>query len=149
MVEYTLPNLVNFLAFLGLTITTYTIFYVGKSLSRMGLSFNVFTLALGVNLIGLSHLFRIWTDTSTSPIVAATISAGTVFLSVGVIWVFYERNMEFSSLRKREGEIKDVVAKLKDKYYQQELSEEELKSAYSGLLRELAEIEVKLSNNKK
>ena len=40
-----------------------------------------------------------------------------------------------------------IIAKLKDKYYQQELSEEDLKNAYSGLLRELAEIEVKLANH--
>lgn len=57
--------------------------------------------------------------------------------------------MEISKLRKREEEIKSVITKLKDKYYRQEMSEEDLKNAYSGLLRELAEVEVKLSGKRK
>ena len=62
--------------------------------------------------------------------------------------VFYEKGGEIYNLRRREEEIKSVIGKLKDKYYQQELSEEDLKGAYSELLRELAEIEVKLMNHK-
>ena len=145
---FNIPDLVNLLAFLGLTVATYTIFYFGKMMNQArGVSFNFFTLALGTNLIGLSHLFRIWLDVSTSPLIIITVATGAVFLSVGVVWVFYEKGMEISNLRSREEEIKSVIGKLKDKYYQQELSEEDLKSAYSGLLRELAEIEVKVMNH--
>lgn len=146
VLHYNMASFVNLLAFLGLTIATYTIFYFGKAMNQTakGVSFNLFTLALGINLIGLSHLFRIWLDASTSPLIIITVATGAVFLSVGVIWVFYEKSVEISSLRRRHEEIKEVISNLKEKYYQQELSEEDLKNAYSGLLRELAEIEVKM-----
>ena len=149
VLQYNVADLVNLLAFLGLTIATYTIFYFGKMMNQpRSVSFNLFTLALGINLIGLSHLFRIWLDISTSPLIIITVATGAVFLSTGVIWVFYEKGMEIANLRRREGEIKSVITRLKDKYYQQELSEEDLKNAFSGLLRELAEIEVRLMNHK-
>lgn len=149
VLQYDISDLVNLLAFLGLTVATYTIFYFGRMTNQSkSVSFNLFTLALGINLIGLSHLFRIWLDASTSPLIIITVASGAVFLSAGVIWVFYEKGMEISNLRKREEDIRAVISRLKDKYYQQELSEEDLKSAYSGLLRELAEIEVRLVNHK-
>jgi len=147
--QYDVADLVNLFAFLGLTIVTYTIFYFTKISNQKGISLNLFTLALGINLIGLSHLFRIWLDASTSPLIIITVAAGAVFLSTGVIWVFYEKGMEISNLRRREEEIKSVITRLKNKYYKQELSEEDLKSAYFGLIRELAEIEVKLSEKRK
>ena len=141
-------DVVNLTAFIGLSIATYTIFYLGKMIHpNKGVGVNLLTLALGVNMIGLSHLFRIWLDVSTSPLVIITVATGTVFLSVGVIWVFYEKSIEMTNLRKREEQIKEVIARLKDKYYQQELSEEDLKSAYSSLLRELAEIEVRITDH--
>jgi NADH:ubiquinone oxidoreductase subunit K len=144
---YDIADIVNVLAFIGLTIGTYTVFYFGRALNKQGVATNLFTLALGMNLIGLSHLFRIWLDITTSPLVTVTVAAGAVFLSVGVVWVFYEKSREIAGLRKREDDINAIIAKLKDKYYQQELSEEDLKNSYSDLLRELAEIEVKLSKS--
>lgn len=146
--QYDVADLVNLLAFLGLTIATYTIFYFSKMINQRGVSLNLFTLALGINLIGLSHLFRIWLDVNTSALIIITVALGAILLSTGVIWVFYEKGTELSNLRRREGEIKSIITKLKEKYYQQELAEEDLKSAYSGLLRELAEIEVRLANHK-
>ncbi|MBI2005247.1 MAG: hypothetical protein HYS80_00605 [Candidatus Aenigmarchaeota archaeon] len=148
--QFEVANLVNLFAFLGLTTATYTIFYFGKMMNpTKDVSFNLFTLALGVNLIGLSHLFRVWLDPSTSPLIIITVSTGVVFLSIGTVWVFYEKGMEMSKLRKREEEIKSIIAKLKDKYYQQELSEKNLEGAYSALLKELAEIEVRLTRGRK
>ncbi|MBI2547394.1 MAG: hypothetical protein HYW23_03025 [Candidatus Aenigmarchaeota archaeon] len=146
VIEYNPSIFVNFLAFFGLSIATYTIFYFGRSTGPKGIGLNIFTLALGINLIGLSHLFRIWLDPGTSPIVLITVGTGSVLLSSGVLTVFQQKNNEVSSLKKRQEEIKSIISKLKDKYYQQELSEEDLKSAYSELLKELAEIEVKMDS---
>lgn len=148
--QFDAADLVNLLAFLGLTIATYTIFYFGRMMHQSKeVSISLFTLALGINLIGLSHLFRIWLDAYTSPVILIMISVGSVFLSAGIIWVFYEKSMEISDLKRREMEIKSVIGKLKEKYYKKELSEEELKSVYSNLLEELAEVEVKLSEKRK
>ncbi|MBI2084745.1 MAG: hypothetical protein HYT70_04015 [Candidatus Aenigmarchaeota archaeon] len=146
-IELSYSNLVNTIAFVGLTVATYTVFYFGKTLAKSrGVSFSLFTLALGLNLIGLSYLFRVWVELVTSPLVLATVALGSVFLSIGVVWVFYEKNTEMAGLKRREEDIKSVIAKLKERYYQQELSEADLKTAYSELLKELAEIEVKMAD---
>ena len=150
MVEYTVATFVNLLAFLGLTIATYTIFYFGKAMNPdKGIGVNLFTLALGINLIGLSHLFRIWLDVSTSPLILILVTVGAIFLSTGVVWVFHEKSTEISRLKRREKEINSVIAKLKEKYYQKELAEEDLKALYSNLMRELAEIDIKLGEKRK
>jgi len=149
MVEFTVPNFINLLAFIGLTIATYTIFYFGKTMSPKGIGTNLFTLALGINLIGLSHLFRIWLDILTSPLVLILVATGAMFLSTGIIWVVYEKSMEINNLKKREREINSTIAKLKEKYYQKELSEEDLKVLYSNLMKELTEIEVGLTERRK
>ncbi|MBI2545175.1 MAG: hypothetical protein HYW22_01075 [Candidatus Aenigmarchaeota archaeon] len=147
-IGFTAANIVNFLAFFGLTIATYTIFYFGKSMGSKNVSINLFMLALGINLIGLSHLFRIFFDTETPIILLATIAAGAFFMSMGMIWVFYEKGTEVSRMKRREEDINSIISTLKDKYYQQGLNEDDLKKAYSGLLNELAEIEVKLNSSK-
>ncbi len=150
MVSTVVSNFVNIFAFLGLTVATYTIFYLGRMMNpTKGIGLNLFTLALGINFIGLSYLLRIWVGVSTSPIILVLVAIGSTLLSTGVIWVFYEKSMEISNLKRREREINSVIAKVKERYYKQELSEEELKSIHSNLLKELAEIEVKLSERRK
>ena len=150
VLQYNVADIVNLLAFLGLTVATYTIFYFGKMMNpTKGIGINLFTLALGINLIGLSHLFRIWLDVVTSPLVLILVAGGSAFLATGVIWVFYEKAVEISNLKRRGQEINSVIAKLKEQYYKKELSEEDLKAVYSNLLKELAEIEVKLSEKRK
>lgn len=147
---YDVSDIVNLFAFAGLTIATYTVFYFGRMMNPdKGISVNLFTLALGINLIGLSHLFRIWLDVSTSPLILVLVAVGSAFLSAGVIWVFYEKAVEMRNLRRREVEINSVIADLKERYYRKELSEEDLKAIYSNLLKELAEIQVKLSKKRK
>ncbi|MBI2543115.1 MAG: hypothetical protein HYW24_02940 [Candidatus Aenigmarchaeota archaeon] len=143
--EYDVNTFVNLFAFFGLTVATYTVFYFGRTISWKGVPLDLFTLALGINLIGLSYLLRVWTP--TSPLINVTIAIGSAFLLIGVVWVFNGKSLDVSHLKKREEEIKSVIAKLKENYYQQELSEEDLKKAYSQLLRELAEIEVKLNKD--
>ncbi len=147
MIAIDIPDIVNLFAFSGLTAATYTIFYLGGLISPK-VSVNMFSLAVGVNLIGISHLFRMWLDQDTSPVVTVTVAAGSIFTVTGIVWVFYENVIRLSNLKRRSGEIKEVISNLKDKYYRQEISEKELEATYSGLLKELAEIEVELSQVK-
>ncbi len=139
---------VNILAFLSLTVATYIVFFFGKNENKKGVDFNVFTMSLGINLMGLSYLFRIWPDIP-STLLIMTISGGAVFMLLGVTLVFYDKKTETRRLKKREDEINSIIKNLKEKYYQQDLSEDELKAAFSGLLTELAEIEVKLGQTSK
>jgi len=149
VLTYDIADFVSFIAFLGLTITTYLLFYFGRLLGEKGISVAIFTLALGINLIGLSHLFRIWVDAYTSPVIVMTVSAAVVFLSIGTIWTLYEKSLEISSLKKKEKQIKSMIGRLKKRYYKQELSEETLKAAHSNLIKELTEIEVRLNEKRK
>ncbi len=149
MPTFDIGDFVNLMAFLGLTVATYTIFFFSKLINEKKISLNLFTLALGISLIGLSHLLRIFIDTTESPIVVVTVATGAIFTATGVMWVFYEHGTEISSLRKRQEEIKLIIKNLKDKYYKQEISEKELEDAYSELLKELVEIEVKLTETKR
>ena len=146
MVFDTVSDYVNILAFLGLTLATYIVFFFGKDDKRRGVNFNTFTLSLGINLIGFSQLFRIWSEIPQN-LLLATVGGGSLFILLGVTWVFYDKKTETRRLKKREDEINSIIKNLKEKYYQQDLSEDELKTAFSGLLTELAEIEVKLGKN--
>lgn len=148
MVAIDLPDIVNLIAFSGLTAATYTIFYLGGLISPKRVSINMFSLAVGINLIGISHLFRMWLDQDTSPVITTTVAVGSTFTVIGIVWVFYENVIRTSNLKRRAAEIKAVISNLKDKYYRQEISEKELENTYSGLLKELAEIEVELGQAK-
>lgn len=150
VLQYNIPDFVNLLAFLGLTITTYTIFYFGRIAGQeKRVSLDIFILGLGINLIGISYLFRMWLDDPNSPVIVMTVAAGTVILSVGVIWVFYRKDLEISNLKKREKHIKSMIARLRMRYYKQELSEEHLKVIYPKMVKRLAEIEAKLGEKRK
>lgn len=145
MVVVNLVNLVNIVVFIGLTLATYTVFYFSSKMSpgkKIGM--NIFMLSLGINLIGLSHLFRLWEAGVQSPFITTTLTVGSIFTFFGIVTVFHEKTVEMTGLRKRQEEIKSIISALKEKYYQQEISEEELKSVHTSLLKELAEIEVKL-----
>ena len=146
---FDIGDFVNLMAFLGLTVATYTIFFFSKLIDQKRISVNLFTLALGISLIGLSHLLRIWLDTAESPVILITVATGAAFTATGVIWVLYEHGMEISNLKRRHEEIETIIRKLKDKYYKQEISEKQLEEAYSSLLKEMTEIEVKLSQAKR
>lgn len=146
MVVVNLGNIVNFTVFLGLTFATYTVFYFSSKMNTgKGITMSIFILSLGINLIGLSHLFRSWEGGVQSPFVTTTLTIGSIFTFFGVITTFREKAAEITSLRKRQEEIKSIMNTLKEKYYSEEISEEELKSLHTSLLKELAEIEVKLN----
>ena len=51
-------------------------------------------------------------------------------------------------MKRKSKEIKEVMNYLKNKYYKQEISAEELKSLYSELMKELAETEVKMKRKR-
>jgi len=54
-----------------------------------------------------------------------------------------------ADLKKRHDEVTSIIKNLKEKYYKQEISEEDLKSINVHLMKELAEIEVKLEGKDK
>lgn len=142
-------DIVNLGVFLGLSLSSYVMLYFSQKASiGKQVTSSVFTLAIGLNLIGLSSLFRIGIEYTLPVFNLVTSSLGTVFAFVGVIMVFYERSYKVGDIKKRYDEVKAVISNLKKKYYKQEISEEDLKSVHSSLLKELAELEVKLKKKK-
>jgi hypothetical protein len=136
-------NFMNVSIFTALTVSGGLIFYYSIKNSPERISMGVFVLIIGFFLIGLSHLFRIGIDVTSVPIVITNF-LGVFFILAGVSVVFLQGSRHMEGLRKRQEEIKSIITVLKDKYYQQEVSEEELKPIYAQLLKELAEIEVRL-----
>lgn len=144
-----LTDIVNLGVFFGLSISSYIMLYFSQK-ANLGkkITPSVFTLALGLNLIGLSSLFRIGIESTLPVFNLITSSLGTLCAFVGVIMVFYERSYRVGDMKKRYEEVKAIIGNLKEKYYKSEISEEELRTAHVSLLKELAELEVKMKKKK-
>lgn len=142
---FELVNVINVLTFLGLSMSAYVIFYLTKDIDpEKEVTASIFILAIGLNMIGLSHLFRVWSETALPAFIVITLFLGTTMTFGGIFTTFYEKKIHVRALKKKSKEIREVMSYLKDKYYKQELSADELKSIYSDLLKELAETEVKI-----
>lgn len=149
-VEFGLETIVNVLIFLSLGLSSYIVFYFSQKFDPYKqVTVSVFILALGLNLIGLSHLFRIGTATAVQPLITFSALLGALFTFIGFILVFYKKSLQVINLKERYDEVNAIIANLKDKYYKQEISEEDLRTVHSGLLKELAELEVKMKKDAK
>ncbi len=74
---------------------------------------------------------------------------GSTSLIVGFALAMTERQVELSSLRKRQFEIKDIIQYLKEQYYKKSLSESDLRRLYADLIEQSAEIEVRIKKLEK
>jgi len=138
-------DIVNLGVFFGLGLSSYIMLFLSQKASlEKKITSSVFTLSLGLNLIGLSSLFRIGIEHYLPIFNIITASVGTVCAFVGVIMVFYERAYKLKAIESRYEEVKSMISNLKEKYYKQEISEEDLRFTHASLLKELAELEVKL-----
>ena len=77
------------------------------------------------------------------------IITGTVLTFISITILYTSRTTELSILRDREDHIKKIMKKLRDKYFARELEEDELKKMHADLVKEMAEIEVRLGEIKK
>jgi hypothetical protein len=140
-----LIDIVDILIFFVLEYLCYLVFYFIQKLDPgKAVTPNLFLLSLGINLIGLSFLFRIGREVNTSNFVTISILSGSMAILVGGMLVYYRKSVQVADLKKRHEEVKSIIKNMKDKYYKQEISEDDLKSVNRGLMKELAEIEVKL-----
>jgi len=150
-----LSDVANIGVFFGLCFSGYVVFYFSQKIDPgRQVTPSIFTLALGLNLIGISHLFRIGSEGALSSFVmltallgAVTALFGSVFTFAGILVVFHQKSTQITNLKKRYEEIKAIMSNLKKKYYQQEISEEDLRTIHSTLVKELAELEVKMKES--
>lgn len=147
-----IPNLqtidvVDILIFFILEYLAYLLFYFvqkvdpGKSVTP-----SLFVLCFGINLVALSFLFRVGKEISNQ-LVTLSILSGALAILLGGVFVYYKKSVQVADLKKRHGEVISIIKKLKEKYYKQEITEEDLKSVNVTLMKELAEIEVKLEGS--
>ncbi len=143
-------SLVDLFAFFFLALSSNIVFFLSEKMdSRRKVSFSVFVLGFGLNMIGLSHLFRIGFEEQIPIFIPSVQLIGTLGMLIGLILSFYQKSFEMTALRQRYDEVKDMISTLKRRYYEQKISEEDLRSVHSSLLRELAELEVKLKRKSK
>jgi len=138
-------DIVYVIIFFTLEYLCYLIFFfIQKVDPEKSVTAGVFLLSLGINLVGFSFLFRIGSEPNISQFVTISILSGSFAILVGGITLYYRKSIQISDLRKRHEEVKSIIKNMKDKYYKQEISEEDLKTVNTKLMEELAEIEVKL-----
>jgi len=143
--QFGFGDAINILTFFSLGFSTYVIFYFSRKISGVReVTAGTFILALGINLIGLSHLFRIGMEASSNIFINISAISGSLFTLVGFILMTYQTQLENIRLKQRYDELHLIIKNLKDRYYRQEISEDDLKAINAGLIRELAELEVKL-----
>jgi len=145
--SFLLTDFLHYTVFVSLTVTALIILYIGKisNLSKQG-SISTFILSLGIVLISFAHLLRGDTETLLPRSVTSTSFAGSILTLFGTVILSYEVYKK-NRLIMKYNEIKAIISNLKEKYYKQEISEEDLKQSHADLLRELAGLEVKLERN--
>lgn len=149
-IQLIISNGVNFINFFVFIIAPYAIFYFAReSELNKEITISVFLVALGLNFIGVSYLVRILLGEVAPQFILGTLSIGALLILASVINMFYTRALEQVLLRKRYKKIKSIIADLKKKYYDRELSEDALREIYGELIKELAEIEFKLRKKRK
>lgn len=144
-------DIMDIVIFFVLEYLAYILFYfVQKIDPGKGVTPSLFVLCFGINLIALSFLFRVGKEIN-SQLVTFSILGGSMAILLGGVFVYYRKSVQMGDLKKRQEEVLAIIKNLREKYYQQEISEEDLKSINVSLMRELAEIEVKLEgkDNKK
>ena len=147
--QLALSDIVNILIFFSMGISSYVIFYFSQRTNpHEQVTFSIFILALGLTMIGLSHLFRVGSD-SVHPFITISALLGGTFTFFGFGLVSHQQSLKIINLKRRQEEVRAVITNLKEKYYKQEISEEDLKSMQSILIKELAELEVKMRDKKK
>lgn len=147
-VAATAINLAAFGAFVAIGIA---MLHVGRSTNPgKRISFPWVNLSFGTFLIGINYLVQaiFATQISGDPAIAISsyllIIGGAAMLFTSFIILYTERANEANLLRQRQEELKAITRRLRKKFFARELPEDELRKLDTDIVRELAEIEVKL-----
>lgn len=143
---------VDLFIFFSYVIMSSFLLYIGKLIHyKKKISLPWIVLALGLLFSSLNFIVGLGgTYVLARPVIWYLFSLiGSVCLLEGFVLVFLERVFGVSMLRARELEIREVIDYLKKRYYEKEISEEDLKRLHAELLHQLAEVNVKLKKHKK
>lgn len=147
---------INLAAFAAFIVIGLMLLYVGKSTSHQKrITLTWINLAFGTFLIGINYLVQavFATQISGDPVIAISsyllIIGGAALAFTSFVILYVERSNEANVLRTRHAELKEIMVRLRKKFLSRELPEEEMKRLDIDIVRELAEIEVKLGRLKR
>lgn len=152
MVEYlSLVIATRFIVFYSIFSLSIFILYLGKENNpRKKLTFPWVAVFAGVIVSGFIHLINV---AELIEIVSMNIGfaleslasiSGGLLITGGIAWIVAEKMYEVNLLRKREIEVREILLRLKEMFLARKISEEDLKKIYPELVKELAEIEVRI-----
>ena len=147
---------INLAAFLAFATIGFLFLYIGKSTdSARKITMPWINLFFGVLLIGLNYLIQAVFPSQILTSSAITISSYLLIISgaamtfTSFVILYTERSNEIGNLNKRHDELTSITHKLQKKFMARQLPEDEMKRLNTGIVKELAEIEVKLDELKK
>lgn len=147
---------INFAAFAAFMAIGGLLLYLGRSMGpKKKLSFPWINLSFGTILIGVNYLVQAVFATQITGDPTITISSylliigGAALSFTSFLILYMERSNELQTLKDRQDELKEITNRLRKKYLARELPEDELKKLDTDIVRELAEIEVKLDKIKR
>jgi hypothetical protein len=149
---------INFAAFLAFFIVGGLQIYAGRSTHpEKKVTFAWVNLSFGTFLLGFNYLMQALFVTELPSNPAITISSyllvmgGAALSFTSFLMLYMESSDEAKRLRERQEDLQEITARLKKKYLSRELPEDEMKRLDTDIVKELAEIEVKLDkiNRKK
>lgn len=143
MISELMSNTITFFVLCSVSIT-WLVF--AKRLYNDALPLGWIALAIGVYMYALARLCLI-VGLPIMAISSIELMAGALFI-IGDVLVLTQITEEFKYLRNRQKEIKSIMKNLKTKYFKREIDEEQLRKLYSELIKELAEIEVKMKKKR-
>lgn len=150
--------LMNLAAFVAFVVVGGLQIYMGRSTSpQRKITFPWINLALGTFMIGINYLIQAIFPAQTA--VDPTIGISSYLLVIGgaalsftsFLILYMERSNEAKTLRDRQDDLHQIMDRIRKKFLSRELPEDEMRKIDTDLVRELAEIEVKLDkiNRKK
>jgi len=152
----TVSMAINFVAFAAFLTIGGVLLYLGRSLHPdKKISFSWINLAFGTFLIGINYLVQAIFATQISGDPTITISSylliigGAALSFTSFVILYVERSNEFNVLNERQDDLKEIMERIRKKFLSRELPEEDMRKIDTDIVRELAEIEVKLDRIKK
>lgn len=155
-VSPTVSMAINFAAFVAFLIIGGILMYLGRTLHPdKKISLPWINLAFGTFLIGINYLIQAVFATQIigdpSIIISSylLIVGGAALSFTSFVILYVERSNEASVLKERQEELKEIMNRLRKRFLSRELPEENMRKIDTDIVRELAEIEVKLEKIKK
>lgn len=149
-------NIIIFTAFGAFIIISALLLYMGRKMNpEKKVTLPWMVLAFGSTLIGLSYLVQVGNVTysffNSGVLIGSTVLVitGTMMILTSFTTLYLENAEDLAILEKRHKEIQQIMERLKKRYFSHELDESELKKLYASLVKELAEIEVRIKEIEK